>query len=340
MNIKDVAEAAGVSTATVSRVFSDASHVRPEARERVLVAASRLGYRPNLVARSLRAQRSKTLGLIVSDIRNPFFTAVSRAVEDTAYEQGYSVILCNTDEDPLREAKYLNLMRDASVAGVICSPTRQTMARFTALLAERPVVVVDRSMPDIEVDAVLLDNVDAAYRLASHLIQNGYRRIGALFGDVGTTGQERRRGYEQALRDHHIAPAPELAVSVSPRMESGHDATQELLALTSPPDALFAGNSLLAAGALLAVRERGLRIPEDIALASFDETAWETLVEPAITVIAQPTYEIGKAAAELLIQRIADPQRPSRRILLNGQLLIRGSSAPRSRASPVVSASS
>lgn len=332
MSIRDVARAAGVSTATVSRVLAGAIHVRPEVRERVLAAAARLGYRPNLVARSLRAQRSKTIGLLISDIRNPFFTAVSRAVEDTAYEQGYSVILGNTDEDPLREAKYLNLMRDTNVAGAICSPTRQTMARFTPLAAERPMVVVDRFMPDIEMDAVLLDNVDAAYRLASHLIENGYRRIGAIFGDVGTTGQERRRGYEQALRDNDIPTLPALALAVSPRMESGHDAASQLLALDPPPDALFAGNSLLAAGALQAIRDRGLRIPLDVALVSFDEMTWETLVEPAITIIAQPTYEIGKAAAELLLQRIADPQRPPWRILLNGQLIIRGSSAPRQPA--------
>ena len=329
MGIKEVARAAEVSTATVSRVFAGASHVRPEVRELVLAAAARLGYRPNLVARSLRAQRSSAIGRIVSDIRNPFFTAVSRAVEDAAYAQGFSVILCDTDEDPQREAKYLNLMRDTNVAGVIFSPTRQTMARFAALPPEPPMVVVDRFMPDVPVDAVLLDNVDAAYRLASHLIANGYRRIAALFGDVGTTGQERRRGYEQALRDHGIPREPLLALAVPPRMEAGRDATRELLALSPTPDALLAGNSLLAAGALQAIRERGLSIPQDLALVSFDETTWETLVEPAITIIAQPTYEIGKTAAELLLQRIADPQRPPRRILLNGQLIVRGSSAPR-----------
>lgn len=329
MGIKEVAHAAGVSTATVSRVLAGARHVRPEVRERVLAVAARLGYRPNLVARSLRAQRSTIIGLIVSDIRNPFFTAVSRAIEDTAYEQGYSVILCNTDEDPRREARYLNLMRDTNVAGVIFSPTRQAMAGFAALPAELPMVVIDRFMPEAEIDAVLLDNVDAAYRLASHLIENGYRRIGALFGDVGTTGQERRRGFEQALRDHTIAPEPELLRDVSPKISSGYDAAARLLALTPPPNALFAGNSLLAAGALQAIRERHLAIPQDVALVSFDETTWETLVEPAITVVEQPTAEIGKAAVELLLQRIADPTRAIRRMLLNGQIHARGSSAPR-----------
>lgn len=329
VSIKDVARAAGVSTATVSRALSNGSHVRPAVRERVLAAAAQLGYRPNLVARSLRVQRSKTIGLIVSDIRNPFFTAISRSVEDTAYEAGYGVLLCNTDEEPRREARYLNLMRDTNVAGIIFSPTPATMATFSSLPFELPVVVVDRFMPDAEVDAVLLDNQDAAYRLARHLLENGYRRIAALVGDVGTTGSERLRGYEQALREAGVAPDPTLIRAVAPRIEAGYTAACDLLALVPAPDALFAGNSLLAAGALQAIRERGLIIPRDVALVSFDETTWETLVEPEITLIAQPTDEIGKAAAELLLQRVADPLRPPRRILLKGQLRIRGSSAPR-----------
>src|SRR5579864_8458964 len=145
VSIKEVAQAAGVSTATVSRVLAGGpQHVRPAVRERVQAAVARLDYRPNLVARSLRAQQSNTIGLIVSDIRNPFFTAISRAVEDTAYEQGFSVLLCNTDEDPEKEAIYLHLMRDEGVAGVIFSPTRQAVTNFSASNLDFPTVVVDR----------------------------------------------------------------------------------------------------------------------------------------------------------------------------------------------------
>src|SRR5436309_4573626 len=195
-SIKDVAKAAGVSTATVSRVLSNGLHVRPEVRERVMEAVEKLAYRPNLLARSLRSQQSNTIGLIVSDIRNPFFTSVSRAVEDTAYEQGFSLVLCNTDENPEKETIYLNLMHDENVAGVIFSPTRQTAANFTSTNITFPVVVVDRLVKDADVDMVLLDNVDAAYRLTTHLIENGYRRIAALCGEMSTTGRERQLGYE------------------------------------------------------------------------------------------------------------------------------------------------
>jgi LacI family fructose operon transcriptional repressor len=327
VSIKDVAEAAGVSTATVSRVLSNGLHVRPEVRERVMATVERLGYRPNLVARSLRSQQSSTIGLIVSDISNPFFTAISRAVEDTAYEQGFSVLLCNTDENPEKEAIYLNLMHDTAVAGAIMSPTRQTIDSFADSNLPFPIVVVDRSISNGDVDAVLLDNVDAAYRLITYLVEQGYKRIAALCSEM-STGLERQVGYEKALRAHGLAPKSEYMKYVSPKAGAGYAATLKMLDLAEPPDALFTVNSLIAEGALQAIRERNLIIPDDIALVTFDETTWSSLVQPAITLIAQPTYEMGKTAAELLMQRIADPSRPTRQVILKGQLLVRGSSAP------------
>ena len=280
------------------------------------------------MARSLRSQQSTTVSLIVSDIRNPFFTSLSRAIEDTTYEQEYSIILCNTDENPEKEAIYLNLMQDTGVAGVIISPTRQTVANFSSSNFPFPIVVVDRSIPNGDVDTVLLDNIDAAYRLTTHLIEQGYKQIGALCTEMGT-GLERQLGYEKALRAHGLAPKAEHMKYVLPRLEAGYAATLKMIDTAEPPDALFTMNSLLAAGALQAIQERHLTIPDDIALVTFDETTWATLVQPAITLIAQPTYEIGKTAAELLLQRIADPGRSTRQVILKGQLLVRGSSAPR-----------
>src|SRR5947209_11856430 len=234
VSIKEVAEAARVSTATVSRVRSTGLHVRPEVRERVMAAVERLGYRPNLVARSLRSQQSNTIGLIVSDIRNPFFTSISRAVEDVAYEQGFSVFLCNTDENPEKEAIYLNLQRDENVAGVIFSPTRQTLASFTLANLNFPLVVIDRSIPNGDVDVVLLDNVDSAYRLTTHLIENGYQRIAALCGEMSTTGIERQIGYEQALRANNFSPAREHVKYLQPKIETGYQATLKMLDAPHP----------------------------------------------------------------------------------------------------------
>ncbi len=332
-SIKDVARAAGVSTATVSRVLSNHPHVRPEVRERVLAAVAQLEYRPNLIARNLRSQQSNTIGLIVSDIRNPFFTAVSRAVEDTAYAHGYRVLLCNTDEDPDKEELYLDLMRAEQVAGVIVSPTRQTIAHFSDLHLDFPVVSIDRSFRNGDVDAVLLDNVAAAQALTTHLIEQGCRRIAGIFGVSSTTGRERRRGYEEALREHGIAPAEELVRLVQPRIETGCAAALDLLAQPTPPDAIITSNSLLLAGALQAIRARGLAIPGDVALAGFDETTWASLVQPPMTVLAQPTDEIGKTATELLLQRIAQPDRPTRKVILQGKLIVRGSTLRRNDSS-------
>ena len=327
-SIKDVAKAAGVSTATVSRVLSNGEHVRPEVRKRVMEAVEQLAYRPNLLARSLRSQQTNTIGLIVSDSRNPFFTSISRAVEDTAYEQGFGLFLCNTDENPEKEAIYLNLMRDENVAGVIFSPTRQTAANFTSLNVSFPTVIVDRSTGDAEVDMVLLDNVDSAFRLTTHLLEQGFHHIAAL-SETSATGRERYAGYEKALRAYGLSPVGEHVKFVRPRVEAGYVTTLKLIDATQPPDALLTTNSLLAEGALKAIRERDIIIPDDIALVTFDETTWASLVQPPITLIDQPTYEIGQTATELLLQRIADPNRSTRQVILKGRLVVRGSSTPR-----------
>ncbi|MEO7909604.1 MAG: substrate-binding domain-containing protein, partial [Roseiflexaceae bacterium] len=172
-------------------------------------------------------------------------------------------------------------------------------------------------------------NVRAAYDLTRHLLDQGYRQIGLLLGAVGTTGQERQHGYEEALRERGYVPRAELIRDIPPQVETGRAATLELLALAQPPDAIFASNNLLTAGALQAIRERGLRIPLDLALAGFDETIWATLVEPAVTVMEQPIDDIGRTATELLLQRIVAPTRPTRKVILQGQLRVRASSARR-----------
>ncbi len=324
--IKDVAEAAGVSTATVSRVLSDKPHVSPKIRKKVLAAVERLNYRPNRVARSLRVQQSNIIGLIVSDIRNPFFTFVSRAVEDVTYQHGLSIFLCNSDENPDKEAMYLNHMRDENVAGVILSPTRQTADNFAETVKlDLPMVIIDRRVKDVELDTVLTDNIDSARKIVEHLIQNGHTRIAALFGVGSTTGRERRQGYLNALQQHGLPPLPELAFYVEAREEEGYKAARKLLQGSTSPDAIFTSNGLLSLGAYRAIRDKGLRIPQDIGFASFDETVWTPLVDPPITVIQQPTYAIGQTAIELLLKRLDDHSRPTSEVILKSKLVVRQS---------------
>jgi LacI family fructose operon transcriptional repressor len=327
-SIKDVAEIAGVSIASVSRVLSGKPHVSQELRRRVLDAVESTGYRPNLIARSLRTQQSATIGLVVSDIRNPYFTAVSRAIEDMAYQNGMSVYLCNTDENPDKEEMYLNVLRNENVAGIIFSPTRKTAENFSELNLDIPTIAIDRPIQSEQVDSVLLDNQAAAFRLAEHLISNGFRRIGALFGSASSTGRQRRLGFEQALNEHGLPIRSDLIRYLPAKVQAGHQAALEMLDSTGPPQAFFTSNSLLMAGALMAIRDRNFSIPEQVGLAGFDDVNWTVLVRPTITVIAQPTDEIGRTATELLLQRIQDPQRPARQVILKGQLLVRQSSLP------------
>ncbi len=327
-SIKDVAKVAGVSTATVSRVLANKPPIRPETRERVMAAIAELNYRPNLVARSLRVQKSARIGLVVSDIRNPFFTAIGRAVEDAAYEKGYSVLMCNTDENPEKEMLYLNLLHDENVAGIIFSPTNQFCSQVQNFHFDIPTVIIDRSMQTREADMVLLDNVAAAYELTEHLIANGYRRIAGLFGDASATGQERHQGFCNALKAHGLNP---FSVEfIAPRIRSGFSAASTLLQGAEIPDAIFTSNSMLMAGAFQAIREFKMKVPEEIALVGFDVTEWGEFVDPPITVIAQPTEEIGRTATELLFQHLANPNRAARTVILKGSLLKRGSSSTRS----------
>jgi LacI family fructose operon transcriptional repressor len=234
--------------------------------------------------------------------------------------------LCNTDENPDKEALYLDQMQAQNVAGIIYSPTRQLANSFTDLDISVPTVIIDRAVRSSDVDMVLIDNVDAAYRLAEHLIENGYRHIAGLFGEASVTGRQRRQGYEQALQARDLDPPDGQAIYIPPRIEAGRATALELLTRDHPPDAIFTTNSLLTAGALMAIRERGLRIPDEVGLVGFDETTWGGLVDPAVTIIAQPTYEIGTTAAELLLQRVEKPDRPPRKVILHGELVARGSS--------------
>jgi LacI family fructose operon transcriptional repressor len=321
IRIKDVAQAAGVSVATVSRVLGNGP-VSDAVRKKVEAAIQASGYRPNLSARRLRSQHTQTIGLIVSDIRNAFFTNVSRAVEDAAYQAGMRVILCNTDENPDKEAMYLRLMQEERVTGVIFAPTRETAATLDPQELGFPVVLIDRTGPAGQHDAVVLDNAEAASMLVEHLLAQGYRSIGGLFGKTSSTGTERQAGFTSALARHGL-PAP--ARLVEPRLESAEQEVSQWLAEPERPQALVASNGQILLGALRAIRKAGLAVPEQIAVAGFDNDAWTELAGPGLTVIEQPTYEIGRTAMQMLLERLERPDQSARKVVLPGKLVPRGS---------------
>ncbi|WP_132249822.1 LacI family DNA-binding transcriptional regulator [Methylobacterium segetis] len=321
VGIRDVARAAGVSTATVSRALGRGP-VSDALREQVEAAVRATGYRPNLSARRLRSQATQTIGLIVADIRNPFFTAVSRAVEDAAYQAGMRVILCNTDEDAEREALYLRLMQEERVTGVIFAPTRATAQAMRAGSLDFPVVLIDRSGPPGAHDSVVLDNAAASAALVDHLVAQGYARIGGVFGSTSSTAQERRAGYEAAMGRHGLEPA---ARACAPNALAAEAEAGRWLAEDGRPEALILSNGLMLMGAVRAARTLALPIPGALALAGFDNEPWTELLDPGLTVIEQPVAEIGAQAMSLLFDRLKSPDQPVRKVVLSGRTVLRGS---------------
>lgn len=330
-SIKDVARVAGVSVATVSRALSGAATVSSALTARIQQAIQDTGYRPNLSARRLRSQDSGTIGLIVADIRNPFFTAVSRAVEDEAYRTGLRVILCNTDENPDKEAMYLNLMEEERVTGVIFAPTRQTAERLNPQDWSFPIVLIDRVGARGGQDAVALDNAAASTLLVEHLNAQGCRRIAGVFGNASSSGVERHDGYVAAMFRLGLSPR---SIFVPPQAQAAEEAVGLWLRAADRPDALIASNGLLLMGLVRAVRHAGLQIARDIAVAGFDNESWTEIVEPGLTVIEQPVDDIGRNAMLLLSERLKNPELPARKLLLSGRCIARGSTQCGSAARP------
>jgi LacI family transcriptional regulator len=332
--IKDVAAAAGVSVATVSRVLNGSERVDPKLAKRVSEAVARLGYRRSGLARSLRIQRARVVGLVISDIRNPFFTDVVRGIEDRVGAEGYSLVLCNSDEDLTKEGDYLDLFVEERMAGAIVSPASSDGTRLTAL-TERgmPVVLIDREAAREAVDTVLVDNVRGGELATEHLLAGGYRRIACVTGPPRTsTGNDRLEGWRTALRAAG-RPAEEGLVRRADFKESGgHDAAAELLASPEPPDAFFVANNLLTVGVLAAITEAGWDVPGEVGVVGFDDMPWARLLRPALTTVAQPTYELGRIAADLLERRIEGRDAPPERVVLEPTLQIRDSARPASPA--------
>jgi LacI family transcriptional regulator len=323
--ISDVAARAGVSTATVSRALNGKSTVDPELAARVQKAAEELGYHPNGLARSLRKQSTAVLALIISDVENPFFTAIARGVEDVAQGSGYSVVLCNSDESTEKESRYIDVAVQERVAGVVLSPTGASTSIEVLRRRGTPVVAVDRPLALAECDQVLVDTRQAAEEATAHLLAAGYRRVGCVTGPAGVrTADDRLAGYQDALRSAGVPDEPSLVRRAEYRAAGARLATEELLG-GARPDALLVANSPQAIGVLEALGKAGLRLGSDVGVVAFDDVPWATLIDPPLTVVAQPAYEIGTVAAKLLLDRIGDNTRQASARTLAARLIERGS---------------
>ena len=327
VKIIDVARRAGVSAATVSRALNDVATVDPALVERVRAAADELGYRPNSVARNLRRQRTDVWALIISDIQNPFFTEVARGVEDVASERGFSVLLCNSDEDPAKESRYLRVAEQEQVAGVIISPNMRGSDVTRMVQASIPVVTIDRTVRT-PVDSVLVHSRDGAREATAHLFASGWRRPACVTGpEYAETAESRLEGYRDAVKAARRRPARSLVRHADFQEETARSATASLLDGRNPPDSIFVANATMALGVLAELADRRLKPGRDIGLVAFDDAPWAQLIDPPLTVVAQPTHDIGATAARLLVERIAGaaPRRP-RRVVLSPELIVRSSS--------------
>jgi len=328
-SLNDVARIAGVSIATVSRAISRPEKVSPDTQAIVRNAMESLGYRPNRVARRLRQRGGKRhlLGLIIPDIQNPFFAELARGVEDMAYAHQFAVMLCNSDEDLKKEAFYLDVMRAESVDGIILPPiTDRDPAVIKFVESGMPIVTVDRSLAKMLVDQVEVDNRQGASEAVEHLIKLGHRRIGLITGRLNvSTSRERKLGYDEALRENGIVHSDDYVRVGDNKQTSGRILAEELLALPAPPSALFVTNNLMAVGAIEAIHKRGLEIPRQVAIIGFDDLPWAEALDPPLTVVRQPAYEVGQAAVELLLKRLDDPHAPATLVRLRPRLIFRRS---------------
>jgi LacI family transcriptional regulator len=309
--------------------------VSKRTKERVLAAARELDYHINVNARSLTSGKTYTLALVLPDVTNPFFPAVARGVEDYASENGYCVILCNTDGNSRKESDYIAMLRSRKVDGVIFAISAPSKSRINTLLDDGiAVVLVDRDLGDTY-DIVKTDNVSGAILATNHLIGLGHSRIAFITGPMKlATSQERLRGYSDALLRHDIPFDEDLVMEGDFRMESGYEATKRLLKKFKNVGetgftAIFAANDLMALGAILALEERGLNVPRDVAVMGYDDINIASVVRPRLSTIAQPKYEMGWIAAETIIKRMSEPNKPRIEEILKPMLVVRDSTVER-----------
>ncbi|HIE47703.1 TPA: LacI family transcriptional regulator [Candidatus Bipolaricaulota bacterium] len=327
--IRDVAQRAGVSVATVSHVINGTRKVAPETAARVRRAMEELDYHPNAVARSLRTRKTQAIGVVVSDITNPFFATLVRGAEDAAIEAGYSLIVCNSDETPEKEDLYVRLLWRRRMDGLLIAPVRDGASSAVQELARRqmPFVFIDRKAKGVEADAVLSDNVGGAYLATQHLIERGHKRIGIVLGIPGaTTTEERLAGYRRALEEAGVPLAEDLVVWGGYRVAGGRRATAKLLSLSDPPTAIFSTNNLMTVGVLKELFHRKVRIPKDVAVVGFDDLEWAEMANPPLTTVAQQPYEIGHRALALLLEQLSrECESPAREVRIPVVLKLRGS---------------
>ncbi len=325
-SIRDVAEKAGVSVSTVSHVINETRFVSEETRSRVVSAMEALNYQPNRLARSLRRKdkRTQTLGLLIPDSMNPFFAEVLRGVEDASFEANYNVFLCNSDNRAEKELEYIEVLVGKQIDGIVLVSAGTTDS--LELLERRQItaVLVDRQLGETKHDSVMVENELGGQIATKYLINLGHQRIGCITGPSSLTPSAKRiQGHLKALEEANIPPHDEFFVLGDFRPQSGYTSMKVLLDLPTPPTGVFACNDMMAVGALRAIHERRMRVPDDISIIGFDDILLASYSIPPLTTVAQPSYEMGLIAAEILIERLKEPSVAPRQEILSPSLVER-----------------
>ena len=327
VTISDVAERAGVSIATVSRVINETGYVSPELSGKVYSAMEELDYTPNIIARSLRKRKTETIGIIVPDNSNPFFAEISREIENFGFQEGYSVLLCNSDNDVKKEKAYVDVMISKLIDGVIFIASSSEKSNLDSLLNRNiPVVVVDRRIEDTEVNVILNDNELGGYLATWHLIQLGHKKIGCITGPSDVTPSfERVDGYKRALQEANLPFNDDLVKIGDFSYLSGIKAAGDLLCIKDKPTAIFACNDVMALGAIKKIHDMGLWIPSDVSIVGFDGITLSAAFTPSLTTVSQPTENIARAAVDTLLKKISGDEIINRVIIFKPILIKRES---------------
>lgn len=325
ITIRDVALHAQVSVTTVSHVVNGTRFVSEEAKARVQAAIAALNYVPSAVARSLKSSRTHTVGMMIPNNSNPYFAEIIRGIEDACFMAGFNVILCNSDDDPHKQAAYVRVLSEKQIDGlIVLSSGGDPELLDTLRSATMPQVVVDREIDDLAADLVEVDHEGGARLAVEHLIGLGHTRVACIAGPlVLSSARQRVQGWRAALEAAGLEHGDALIADGAFTAEGGHAAMRALLA--QRPGAVFASNDLMAIGAICAAAEAGLRVPQDLSVIGFDDIALAAFSNPPLTTIAQPKHQTGELAARLLMQRIAEPGRPLQREILRPTLVARRS---------------
>lgn len=325
--LKEVAKLAGVSTATVSNALNETKYVSEEVKDKINRAIEELNYQPNIVAKSLRVQESRIIGVLISDVANPFFSIVVKGLEEELSKSNYSILLCNTDSSVEKERKYLEVMIGKRVDGLVVSSAGNTGDYFRSLdKTGVPIVFLNRCPEFMNSDVIMTNNIQGAYSATEHLIRHGYGKIAIITGPSSiSTGKDRLIGYKRALEDYGVALSDPLVKEGLFTIQSGYDKMKELMEQDMKPDAVFISNNSMTLGAYKYLKEAGIRIPDQIAVLGYDDPDWADIVEPPITTVRQPAYQLGVHAANLMLARINEKQVKREIMYMDTTLIIRRS---------------